>query len=427
MYVSTSWLMLSYAIQRIWEDIDNQIDQLRMQMLLYGSDKGYKEWKRIQDRGYYSYEVALAWLFLRKKEQIFEKLNLITDITNKVVDDSFNQFFKKSDKNLLERKIEETGVITENKTFKELLDDEINNTAEAMQRAEIKTYSNLREDIEKKHNKTLDELLNLPEEQRLKKDKETLINDIIECYDAKPDKRALNERRRIELERDLRTFLQREATAITISQSKEVNIVLFLSNSLKDSAEDHCLWQNKVFYCKDWEKHCKESEKPKIRQYIKDNNLVSVEDIIDGTIKWHYTLKNGEKRERGVFLTTRWNCRHFFTPITINEALNLDKTIEDKKLNNGKYDPENYKALQTQRALERELRALRSRKLILKEQLRYATNNATLKRDLKEVNMKIKECEKLLEDLCNKYNLPRMYNREEVERLTYDLGIGDRK
>lgn len=393
-------------------------------MLLYGSDKGYKEWKRIQDRGYYSYEVAIAWLFLRKKEKIFEKLNLINDISNKVVNDSIKTFFKKTDKNLLEDKMLQDGVVRENKTFKELLEEEINESAEAMQRAEIKRYSDLREDIEKKHNKTLDELLNLPEEQRLKKDKETLINDIIECYDAKPDKRALNERRRIELERDLRTFLQREATAITISQSKEVNIVLFLSNSLNDSAQDHCNWQNRVFYCKDWEKHCKESEKPKIRQYIKDNNLVSVEDIIDGTIKWHYTLKNGEKRERGVFLTTRWNCRHFFTPITINEALNLDKTIEDKKLNNGKYDPENYKALQKQRALEREIRQLKSRKLILQEQLKYATNNHTLKRDLKQVNQKIKECNNLLDNLCKKYNLPRQYNREDVERLTYDLGIG---
>ena len=425
MFVSTSWLMLAYAIQRIWEDIDNQLDQLRCQWLLRKSNLGYREWKSWQDTNYYNYEMAIAWLFLRKKEKIFEKLNLITEVSNKIVDDSFKKFFKKSDKNLLERKVEETGVITKNKTFKELLESEINDTAEAMQRAEIKTFSDLREDIEKKHKKSLDELLNLPESERLKRDKETLVNDIIEEYNAKPNKRALNERRRIELERDLRTFLQREATAITINQSKEAQMVLMLSNSLRDSAQDHCSWQNKVFYVKDWEKHCKEEEKPKIREYIKNNNLVSVEDIVDGTIKWHYTLKNGEKRERGVFLTTRWNCRHFFTPITIDEALNLQDTIKKKELSNGKYDPENYKALQTQRALEREIRKLKSRKLILKEQLKYATNNATLKRDLKEVNAKIKECENLLENLCNKYNLPRMYNREDVERLTYDLGIGE--
>lgn len=424
MYVSTSWLMLAYLIQKEWEDLDSQMNELRIQWLLRDSNKGYKEWKSWQGRYYYTYEMAVAWLFLHKKERIFEKLNLITDITNKVVDKSYKEFFKKTDKELLKNYTERTGVIQENKTFKELLEDEINNTAEKMQRAEIKRYSDLREDIEKKHNKSLDELLNLPQEERIKRDKETLVNDIIECYDAKPDKRAINERQRIELERDLRTFLQREATAITINQSKELNYVFMLCNSLKDSAEDHCNFQGKVYVVKDYKKYCKPSELQAIEEYIKANNILYVEDIIDGTIKWHYTLKNGEKRERGVFLTTRWNCRHFFTPITLNEALNLNETIKKKELSNGKYNPDNYKALQSQRALEREIRKLKSRRLILKEQIKYATNNKMLKNDLKNVNAKIKQCETELINLCSKYNLPRSYNREDVERLTYDLGIG---
>jgi len=427
MFVSTSWLMLAYSIQRIWEDIDSQLNELRIQWLLRDSNLGYKEWKKMQDRNYYNYEIAIAWLFLHKKEKIFEKLNLITDISNKIVDDSFKTFFKKSDKNLLERKIEENGVITENKTFKELLESEINNTAESMQRAEIKTFSDLREDIEKQHNKSLDELLNLPQEERIKRDKETLIQDIIDCYDAKPDKRALNERRRIELERDLRTFLQREATAITISQSKQVGYYLFICNSLRDSAEDHAGHQGKVYIVKDWKSICKKEDIKRIETLIKTQNIDYIEDIVDGTIKYTYTLKNGEIRQRGVFLTTRWNCRHYFTPITLDEAFNREKTLKDKELSNGKYNKDNYKALQSQRALEREIRQLKSRKLILKEQLKYATNNHTLKRDLKEVNAKIKECETLLDNLCNQYNLPRQYNREDVERLTYDLGIGDRR
>ena len=424
MYVTTSWLMLAYLIQKEWEDLDSQMNELRIQWLLRDSNKGYKEWKIWQGRNYYYYEMAIAWLFLHKKERIFEKLNLITDITNKVVDKSYKKFFEKTDKELLKNYTERTGVIQENKTFKELLEEQINDTAEKMQRHEIKTYSDLREEIEKKHNKSLDELLNLPQEERLKKDKETLVNDIIECYNAKPDKRAINERQRIELERDLRTFLQREATAITINQSKQLNYVFFLCNNLRDAALDHCDFQSKVYVIKDYKKHCKPSELKAIEEYIKANNILYVEDIIDGTIKWHYTLKNGEKRERGVFLTTRWNCRHYFTPITLNEALNLNETIKKKELSNGKYNPENYKALQTQRALEREIRKLKSRRLILKEQIKYATNNKMLKNDLKNVNAKIKQCESELVNLCAKYNLPRSYNREDVERLTYDLGIG---
>ena len=79
MFVSTSWLMLAYSIQRIWEDLDNQLNELRIQWLLRDSNLGYKEWMKKQDTNYYSYEIAIAWLFLHKKEKIFEKLNLITD------------------------------------------------------------------------------------------------------------------------------------------------------------------------------------------------------------------------------------------------------------------------------------------------------------------------------------------------------------
>jgi len=424
MFVSTSWLMLAYAIEKIWEDLDNQKDQLRIQWLLKDSDKGYTEWKYWQQRNYYNYELALAWLFLRKKEKIFERLNMVEEIANKVVDKSFKQLFTKSDTNLLKDYTERTGVINKNKTFKELLEEQINDTAEAMQRNEVKTYSDLLKDIEKKHNESLDDLLNLPQEQRLKKEKEQLIQDIIDTYDAKPDKRAINESRRIELERDLRTYLQREATAVTIQTSKENKYFLWISNCLKDSADDHAGWQNTIFTCKDYKSIVDKGKLEEVETYIKTNNIQFIEDIIDGTIKYRWKLKNGENRERGVFLTTRWNCRHFFTPITYKEALNKEQTIKDKELSNGKYDPQNYKALQTQRALERELRKLKSRKLILKEQLEYATNNATLKRDLKNVNAKIKECEIALDNICKKYNLPRSYNREQVEKLTYDLGIG---
>ena len=424
MFVSTSWLLLAYSIQKIWEDLDSQMNELRIQWLLKDSNKGYSEWKYWQNRNYYHYEIALAMLFLRKKEAIFERLNMVEDIANKVVDKSFKELFKKTDKNLLKDYTDRTGEIKENKTFKEMLESQINDTAEAMQRNEVKTYTDLLKDIEKKQDKKLDDVLNLPDEMRLKKEKEDLINDIIETYNAKPDKRAINESRRIELERDLRTYLQREATAITIETSKANGYYLFISNCLKDSAEDHASWQNTIFVVKDYKSIVSKDKLEEVETYIKTHNIKFIEDIIDGTIKYHYTLKNGEKRERGVFLTTRWNCRHFFTPITYNEALNKEKTIQDKELSNGKYDPQNYKALQTQRALERELRKLKSRKLIIKEQLKYATNNATLKRDLKEVNQKIKECNQALETLCNKYNLPRAYNREQVESLTYDLGIG---
>ena len=93
-------------------------------------------------------------------------------------------------------------------------------------------------------------------------------------------------------------------------------------------------------------------------------------------------------------------------------------------MSTGNYKPENYDALQLQRRLEREIRDKKSQRLIVKEQLKYSTNNKVLKDDLKRLNKDIKELTNQLEQLCETYNLPRAYNREKVESLTYDLGIG---
>ena len=46
-----------------------------------------------------------------------------------------------------------------------------------------------------------------------------------------------------------------------------------------------------------------------------------------------------------------------------------------------------------------------------------------LKDDLKRLNKDIKEYTEQLEQICKQFNLPRAYNREQVESLTYDLGI----
>ena len=92
-------------------------------------------------------------------------------------------------------------------------------------------------------------------------------------------------------------------------------------------------------------------------------------------------------------------------------------------MSTGTYKPSNYEALQQQRALEREIRNLKSQRLIVKEQLRYCTNDKILKEDLRRLNKNIKDLTNTLESICKEYNLPRAYNREQVESLTYDLGM----
>ena len=413
MFVNAQWLILAYEMQRLWEDIDNQFKQLRIQWVLYKSEDGYEAWKKWQNRWFYRYQEALFLLLLNKRENIFKKLDLISGVSGKVVENTLKDFTNK------------TGLwVDTTKSLKEFLVDHINETADNMRKHEIKTYEDLMKDIEKKHNKTRDEWLNLPDEEQVKKSKEQLKEDIVECYNDKPDNMAIRERQRIEIERDLRTSLQREATAITINESKKSGYVFFLCNNLRDSAEDHCNYQGKVYVVKDYKDILKDKDKiSKCESIIKSQNIDFLEDIIDGTIKYTFYTKKGLKRERGVFLTTRWNCRHYFRPITLDEALEPNKALDKYEMTTGTYKPENYDALQLQRRLEREIRDKKSQRLIVKEQLKYSTNNQILKDDLKRLNKDIKELTNQLEKLCEQFNLPRAYNREQVESLTYNLGI----
>ena len=414
MFVNAQWLILAYEMQRLWEDIDNQFKQLRIQWVLYKSEDGYEAWKKWQDRWFYKYQEALFTILLMKRESIFNKLDLISGISGKVVENTLKDFSNK------------TGLwVDTTKTLKEFLVNHINETADNMRKAETKTYEDLMKDIEKKHDKTRDEWLNLPKEEQVKRSKEQLKEDIIECYNDKPDKQAIRERQRIEIERDLRTSLQREATAITINESKNNGYVFFLCNELRDSADDHAPYQAKVYYTKDYKEVLKDKKLIEdAESLIKREKMLELESIIDGTIKYTFYTKKGLKRERGVFLTTRWNCRHYFRPVDFKEAENYKQTLKDKEMSTGNYKPENYDALQLQRRLEREIRDKKSQRLIVKEQLRYSTNNQVLKDDLKRLNKDIKELTNQLEQLCETYNLPRAYNREQVESLTYDLGIG---
>ena len=413
MFVSAQWMMLAWELQYLWEDIDSQIRQLKIQWLLYKSDKGYNEWLRWQNRHQSDYSMALFTILLATRTKIFKKLDMVSDISGEIVKRTLEDFTKK------------TGLwVDTNKKLKDVLKDQINDSVDKIKKTEVHSFESILTEVEKRENKKRDELLNLPKEEQISRDKKSLSREIIDIYDSKPDKRALDERRRVEIERDLRTSLQREATAITIEQSKKVGYVLFLCNNLKDSADDHAPFQSKCYLTKDYKEILKDEKKiEEVEKLAKSQNMLFLEDIIDGTIKYTFYTKKGLKRERGVFLTTRWNCRHYFRPISIDEAKDIDGTLEKYEMSTGTYKPSNYEALQQQRALEREIRNLKSQRLIVKEQLRYCTNDKILKEDLRRLNKNIKDLTNTLESICKEYNLPRAYNREQVESLTYDLGM----
>lgn len=97
--------------------------------------------------------------------------------------------------------------------------------------------------------------------------------------------------------------------------------VFFLCNEFCDCAVDHLDYQAKIYYNKYFKANIKNKiVVNKIEDFIKEKGLYSTQDIADGTIT--LTLPNG--KVRGVYLTTRPNCRHRFSPLETKEAMDTD-------------------------------------------------------------------------------------------------------
>ena len=127
MFVSAQWMMLAWQLQWLWEDIDSQINQLTNQWVLFKSNDGFEEWLKWQNRHIASYNKTLFMLLLAQRTKIFEKLDLISDISGKVVENTLKDFTNK------------TGLwVDPRKELKEVIKDHINNSVDAIKKNEIK-------------------------------------------------------------------------------------------------------------------------------------------------------------------------------------------------------------------------------------------------------------------------------------------------
>lgn len=79
----------------------------------------------------------------------------------------------------------------------------------------------------------------------------------------------------------------------------------FLCSSHPKPAKDHAAWEGKMYYDEDWEQYAAEADHDAIRAYIRNHKLRSVQWVVGAP----------------VYLTTRRNCKHYLTPIPLDEAL----------------------------------------------------------------------------------------------------------
>lgn len=186
------------------------------------------------------------------------------------------------------------------------------------------------------------------------------------------------------MEMNVRTTLNNDLADKKIESSKGLDDIFYVFDHFSDCAEDHVDYQDKIYYGENIT-YSEEADK-----YIKDNNLLSYESVV-----------NGEP-----YMERRPNCRHEAKRITFNELIGGYK---QSVVNRGR----DYEATQKQRYNERQIRKYKERLANDKLQGKDTSHNQAL----------VSKWQKTQRDLVKDENLKRDYRREQVAFLVQDLGV----
>lgn len=104
-----------------------------------------------------------------------------------------------------------------------------------------------------------------------------------------------------------------------IANSRDVETTsyspFFLCSSHPKPAKDHADWEGRMYYDADWEQYAADHDADRIRAYIRNHKLRSVQWVVGAP----------------VYLTTRRNCKHFFLNIPLEEVLHSSAKALIKK------------------------------------------------------------------------------------------------
>ncbi len=211
-----------------------------------------------------------------------------------------------------------------------------------------------------------------------------------------------------------RTDIQQDIGQNLINSGHEAGVIFYITSFYGDCAKDHADYQGKIYYDADWKENAPKDRIDEIQNYIDSKNLKSVQEVMDAP----------------VYLTTRPNCRHYFTAIDIDTVLgaktnsDISKLRSERNLNfNGKYKPEKYEALQKQRLNERKIRAEKRNIDNLEHQLALKPGNKEIQTRIKIGEAKVRDYQADQRNLIKQYsNLERRYDRESLEQRV-DFGI----
>ena len=222
------------------------------------------------------------------------------------------------------------------------------------------------------------------------------------------------------MEMKLRTDIQNDIADNMIKAGGQNGVIFYITSYYGDCAPDHAPFQGKIYCDSKWRSICPKELLEDVANYIRSNRIMSVQDAMG---------------EKGNYLTTRPNCRHYFQYISIQEVLKIknkeDLTNKRESLNlnfNGKFKPEKYEALSQQRTNERKIRKLRdniSSLEELKNELPQGSDTSDIDKKLarykNSLKVVYKNQRKLIKD--NPGVLHRNYDREIYSKIISDFRI----
>ena len=216
------------------------------------------------------------------------------------------------------------------------------------------------------------------------------------------------------MEMRLRTDINHEISTEMVQINQEIGQVFYMCSEHGNCADDHLDYQGKIYCSENWEDTCPLKFHDQVADYIKQNDIMSVEDAMG---------------EKGNYLTTRPNCRHYFQMVAITDVLSL-KTEKDKKEfkeENGlsyktSYKENDYKALQTQRLNERNIRKFKrlesAEKAIIEGYDIGSPERIAAENRRKEYSLKKRAFQKKQRELMKAHpSLDRDYGREALDRF----------
>lgn len=216
------------------------------------------------------------------------------------------------------------------------------------------------------------------------------------------------------MEMRVRTDLSHEVGRLQLETGGEAGRVFYICNVFEDSADDHAPFQGKYYY--------------DMRYKSFGFNDETIKLIEDG-IRRLKIMPMQYVRENKPYLTTRPNCRHAFTPVSIEQALNISGIEMAKSLGivTGTYRDSKYQATQQLRLMERNIRKHKFNWKIYNEGIVNATTD-----DEREafINLKNKEYAKYRrwqtarKNFVEKHgNLEVDYRREARSKILNDMGV----